>query len=132
MACVIRFTTASFDIAAERPNPINPIAGVSLLLWLRSQVPAELEMSEPDAEDWGWYASVRWKGRAYLIGATAADEEEEGGRREWMLQIDKHRSVTEKLMGREKMTEHDECARYFMGLLEGEPTFSAVSIDPEP
>ena len=130
MTRVIRFTTSKFDVSKERPNPINPIPGESLLLWLRSQVLPEIAMSEPDAEDWGWYSSVEWKGRLYMIGSSAS--EEEGDEREWILQIDKHRSVKEKLFGSEKMSQDDECARYFQRLLEGEASFNAVSVDPEP
>jgi hypothetical protein len=130
MARVIRFTTSKFDVSKERPNPINPIPGESLLLWLRSQVLPEVDMSEPDAEDWGWYSSVEWKGRLYMIGSSAS--EEEGGEREWILQIDKHRSVKEKLFGNEKMSQDDECAAYFQRLLEGEASFNAISVDPEP
>lgn len=129
MARVIRFTTSKFDVSKERPNPINPIPGESLLLWLRSQALPEIAMSEPDAEDWGWYSSVEWKGRLYMIGSSAS--EEEGSEREWILQIDKHRSVKEKLFGNEKMSQDDECARYFQRLLEGEASFNAISVDPE-
>ena len=130
MARVIRFTTSKFDVSKERPNPINPIPGESLLLWLRSQALPEIAMSEPDAEDWGWYSSVEWKGRLYMIGSSAS--EEEGDEREWILQIDKHRSVKEKLFGNEKMSKDDECALYFQRLLEGEASFNAISVDPEP
>ena len=58
MALVIRFRTAKFDVSKERPNPINPIPGESLLLWLRERARPDVVMSEPDAEDWGWYSSV--------------------------------------------------------------------------
>jgi hypothetical protein len=34
MAHVMTFRSSKFDIATETPNPINPIAGESLLLWL--------------------------------------------------------------------------------------------------
>ena len=34
MAHIISFTTDRFDVSGERPNPINPIAGQSVLLWL--------------------------------------------------------------------------------------------------
>ena len=37
MAHVIRFRTDKFDVSKERPNPINPIPGESLLLWLRER-----------------------------------------------------------------------------------------------
>ena len=130
MARVIRFTTAAFDVSKERPNPINPIPGESLLLWLRERARPDVEVSEADAEDWGWYCSVEWQGRVYMLGSSAS--EEENGEREWILQIEKQRSMTEKLLGREKMSKDDACADYFQRLLESEATFKGVSVDPEP
>jgi len=126
---VLCFHTSAFDISKERPNPINPIPGESLLLWLREHA-KDVDVSPPDAEDWGWYSSVEWKGRLYLLGASTSDPEE-NGEREWVLQIDKQRSVTEKLLGRAKMSPDDDCARYFQGLIERETGFRQVSIDPE-
>ena len=131
MPRVIRFISARFDVSKERPNPINPIAGESLLLWLREQVKAAADMSPPEAEDWGWYSFVSWQGRQYLIGSCAS-EEEEGGEREWILQIDKQRSMRERLLGQEKMTRDDECATYFQRLLEQEASFRVVEADAEP
>lgn len=130
MARVVRFTTSLFDVAKERPNPINPIPGESLLLWLSEKSLPRVQVSEPDAEDWGWYSSVVFGGRPYMLGASASDEE--NGEREWVLQIVKHRSLVEKLLGREKLTEGDECAAFFQGLLEQEPNFKNVSVDPQP
>ena len=130
MARVIRFNTAKFDVSKERPNPINPIPGESLLLWLREQAKPHVAVTEPDAEDWGWYSFVEWKGRQYLLGSSAS--EEESGEREWILQVDKQRSVKEKLLGREKMGADDDCAQFFQQLLEDEPSFTAVSVDAEP
>lgn len=129
MAHVIRFSTAKFDVAQERPNPINPIPGASLLLWLRERARPEVAVTEPDAEDWGWYSTVEWKGRSYMLGSSASADE--SGEWEWILQIEKHRSVTEKLLGRAKMEGDDECAKYFGKLLEGEASFKGVSVDPE-
>ena len=128
MARVIRFNTAKFDTSKERPNPINPIPGESLLLWLREQVKPHIELTEPDAEDWGWCSFVDWKGRQYLLGSSAS--EEDSGQREWILQIDKQRSVKEKVMGGEKMGADDDCAQFFQQLLEDEPGFTSVSVDP--
>ncbi|MGB7219274.1 MAG: hypothetical protein WBD07_10745 [Vicinamibacterales bacterium] len=100
-ARVIRFTTATFDVSKERPNPINPIPGESLLLWLRECALPDVKISEPSAEDWGWYSSVEWEGRPYMLGSSASEEER--GEREWILQIEKQRSVAAKLLGRAKM-----------------------------
>ena len=126
MAHVIRFTTDKFDVSKERPNPINPIAGESLLVWLREKAKPRALLTEPDAEDWGWYSYVDWDARQYLLGASASDDD---GEREWVLQIEKQRSVREKILGRETMPADDECAKFFQGLLEAEPAFKAVSVD---
>ena len=130
MARVIRFSTSKFDVSIERPNPINPIPGESLLVWLRDRASAKVAVSEPDAEDWGWYSFVEWNGRQYLLGSSAS--EEEAGEREWILQVEKQRSFKEKLLGRGKMEKEDQCARFFQDLLEQEPSFKGVSVDPEP
>jgi hypothetical protein len=131
MARVIRFITDKFDVSKERPNPINPIPGESLLTWLRERATPRVHLSEPDTEDWGWYSYADWSGRQYLIGASASEEEEGKREREWILQIDKQRSMKEKMLGREAMGNDDECAAYLQSLLEEEPAFKSVSADPE-
>ena len=127
---VIRFTTSTFDVTTERPNPINPIAGESLLKWLRERASAQFALSEPEAEDWGWYASLTHNGRAYMLGSSASDEEE-GGEREWVLQIVKQRSFAERLLGRARLAEDDECAAYFERLIREETGFKRVCVDPQ-
>lgn len=131
MARVLRFYTAAFDVTKERPNPVNPIPGESILLWLIEKAEGAVEISAPESEDWGWYSYADWKGRKYLLGASAYDDEEDG-QREWVLQIEKQRSVREKILGRAKMSQDDECVHYFQGLLEREASFRDVSVDPEP
>ena len=72
MARLISFRTSKFDISKEPPNPINPIAGQSVLTWLKETLAGSgYTLSEPDAEDWGWYMDVHADGQAYLIGALA-------------------------------------------------------------
>jgi len=129
MARVIRFNTSKFDVSQERPNPINPIAGESLLLWLREQAKPHVLLSEPDTEDWGWYSVVDWKGREYMLGSCASDETD--GEREWILQVVKQQSFKEKLLGREKMGSDDECAQFFQKILQQEPAFKELSVDPD-
>jgi hypothetical protein len=127
LAAVIRFTTSAFDVTREHPNPINPIYGESLLLWLAQQIKGRIAIARPEPEDWGWYADIDWNGRAYMLGAAAMDEE--NGEREWVLQIIKHRTLKERLLGREKMRAGDECAEFFRKILEAEPRFTGVSVD---
>jgi len=127
MAEVIRFKTRKFDLSKERPNPINPIFGESLLLWLAEKAGGNPPISPPGTEDWGWYSYIDWHGRSYMLGACAYDEE--NGLHEWVLQIEKQRSLTERLRGREAMTPDDECVKFVLNLLKNEPEFSEVSVD---
>ena len=127
MAVVVRFTTDLFDVARERENPINPIYGESLLRWLGERIGGAHALTPPEAEDWGWYSMLDWQGRQYLIGSSASDEE--GGQREWILQIEKMRSFSEKLLGREWMAQDDACAAYVQALLAAEPAFRGISRD---
>ena len=127
MGIAIRFKTALFDVSKERENPINPIPGESLLVWLGNRLTPGHTLSPPEPEDWGWCSSLTWKGRVYLVGSCAYDEE--NGDREWVLQIDKMRSASEKLFGREKMKADDECAAFLKQLLEGETAVTGVSVD---
>src|SRR5580765_7286326 len=103
MAHVISFTTDRFDISAERPNSINPIAGQSVLLWLREELSrAQYRVTEPDTEDWGWYIDVETTAASYLVGASgeAVDPTPTFA---WVVQVHKERSMTDKLLGRNKM-----------------------------
>ena len=127
MAAVIRFKTRMFDLTKERPNPINPIHGESLLIWLAERTKENLSISSPDAEDWGWYSHVDWHGRSYMLGACAYDEED--GLNEWVLQIEKQRTAMERLRGKETMAPEDECVEFFLKLLKSEPQISEVSVD---
>ena len=91
MAHVISFKTARFDVSKEPPNRINPIAGQSVLVWLRQELlTAGYKSTEPDTEDWGWYIDVEAEGAHYLVGASA-DAESSTREIEWILQVHKHR-----------------------------------------
>ena len=65
-----------------------------------------------------------------MIGSSAS--EEEGDEREWILQIDKHRSVKESFSGTRKCPRTMSARLSFQRLLEGEASFNAISVDPEP
>jgi len=59
VAHVVSFRSSKFDVSAETPNPINPIAGQSVLTWLRGELAkAHYTATEPGTEDWGWYIDV--------------------------------------------------------------------------
>lgn len=127
---VIHFKSSCFDVSTEPENPINPIRGASLLRWLIERLPEELDMSEPDAEDWGWYSYVTWQGRQYLVGACAHGSAD--GTHEWVLQVDKTRGFVERLFGRARVTEEDYVFSLIMGLISREPAFTEVSVESGP
>jgi putative acetyltransferase len=131
MAHVISFRTARFDTSMETPNPINPIAGQSILNWLREELAnAGYRCSHPDAEDWGWYIDVEGHGATYLVGASA-DAEGEAGDRDWTIQVHKNRSFREKLLGGNRMTTDDPLSALIERLVRADSQHQQVSVDKE-
>jgi len=120
-----------FDVSKEDKNPINPIFGKSLLVWLKDKISDSVEIDDPDAEDWGWYSYINWKGRRYLLGSTAYVEEgdDPSAEIEYIFQVDKVRSLSEKLFGREKMTHNDDCFMYIKSLFESEKEMNEVTTE---
>jgi hypothetical protein len=125
----IAFKTAKFDTGKERPNPINPIAGESILNWLRDEVfHGKYPCTKPDYEDWGWYMNVSYHGRTYMVGGIAFDEDRDdaGLAIEWLVQIDKERSIRERLLGREKLDGNDPFVQEIFHALSEEASFADV------
>lgn len=127
----IHFETSISDVSKEKENPINPIRGISLLLWLREELKGKIEITEPDAEDGCWYTDLEWQGRNYLIGASAFFDEGDNptDELEWVFQIDKYRNFKEKLFGKNKMTKEDRCFVFFKAFFENHPQISSVEAD---
>src|SRR5688500_11183553 len=106
MTHLVTFTSSQFDVAAETPNPINPIAGESVLKWLRERLLGDgYEITEPEPEDWGWFIYVNRGEVTYLIGASS--DVDESDPREWIIQIHRQRSLKDKLLGQNKLVEGD-------------------------
>ena len=131
MAHVVSFRTTRFDAAAETPNPINPIAGESVLTWLRAELAkAGYATTEPSAEDWGWYMDVKRDADAYLVGASA-DPDGTAASLEWFVQVHKHRSLKDKLLGRNKMTVDDPLSALIERVVRGDSQIEDVHVDRE-
>ena len=129
MAHLVSFRTAKFDVRAEDPNEINPIAGQSALNWLRVELgKAKYTATEPDTEDWGWYIDVQGEGVSYLVGASA-DAESRTPDVEWVIQVHKHRSLKDKLLGQNKIAADDPLVRLIEHLVRADPQFSDVSVE---
>ena len=128
MAHVISFKTARFDVSKEPPNRINPIAGQSVLVWLRQELStAGYKSTEPDTEDWGWYIDVEG-GASYLVGASG-DAEGSTPDVEWTLQIHKVRSMKDRLLGRNKMASDDPLSALVESLIRADSRIEQISVD---
>jgi hypothetical protein len=129
MSHVFSFRTVRFDVSRETPNPINPIAGESVLLWLRQELlKAGYKTTQPDTEDWGWYIDVEGACASYLIGASA-DVGETPPDVDWTLQIEKLRSTKDKLLGRNKMAPDDQLAALVEMILRADSAIEHLSVD---
>ena len=129
MAHLISFTTDRFDVSAERPNPINPIAGQSVLLWLREELSkAQYRVTEPDTEDWGWYIDVESAAGSYLIGASA-DAADPFPTVAWVVQVHKNRSLKDKVLGRNKMAADDPLFALIERIVRGDSRIECVAVE---
>ena len=129
MVHLVGFRTSRFDVSTETPNPINPIAGQSVLGWLRGELEkAQYSSTEPATEDWGWYIDVKGADGSYLVGASA---EVEGSTKdvEWIIQVDKHRTLKDKLLGRNKLAADDPLVALIERLVRADPEIADVSVD---
>ena len=128
MAHVITFRSSKFDPAMETPNPVNPIAGESVLLWLRAQLKeSPYQATAPATEDWGWYVDVSGAAGTYLVGASA--DAAERGAIDWTIQIHKHRSLTDKLTGAKKMAADDPLSALVERILRADPDIGEVEVE---
>ena len=132
MAHVITFRSARFDTASEPPNPINPIPGESVLRWLRERLAgSRYETTAPAAEDWGWYLDATVDGATYLVGAGGAEVEESPGHVDWTIQIHKHRSLRDKLTGRNKLAGDDPLSSAIERLVRQDSGITGIEVERE-
>ncbi|MFT7042847.1 MAG: hypothetical protein ACJAW7_001605 [Candidatus Azotimanducaceae bacterium] len=129
MALLITLTTSRFDPSQEPENDINPIAGHSLLVWLREEILGDgCETTEPATEDWGWYIDALTDFDQYMIGSICYWEKGDSidGPLEWMLQIHKNRTLKDKLLGRNKLDPDDPFFGRILAALNAEGSFLDV------
>lgn len=129
MAHLISFSTSRFDVSKETPNPINPIAGQSVLGWLREELGKhDYRSTEPATEDWGWYMDVEGGGASYMVGASG-DAQGSGPNVDWVVQVDRHRSFKDRLLGRGKMAVDDPLVTILQRIVRADNSLEQVSVD---
>ncbi len=107
MPYLLAFSSAKFDVSKESPNPINPIAGESVLAWLRTAlIAAHYQVTEAAPEDFGWLVEVRGGGASYMVVASG-DAQVTDAEIAWTIQVRKNRSLSDKLLGKNQLTVDD-------------------------
>src|SRR5688500_18807064 len=129
MPPVTTCTTSRVDIASEPPKPTTPIAGHSVLAWLRGALDrAGGRSTDPATEDWGWYIDAERRAGAYVLGASA-DAHEPTSEVEWTVQVHKSRSLKDTLLRANKLTPDDPLTALIERTLRAEPAITAVEVD---
>ena len=130
MSHLVTFRSAKFDPEAEPANPINPIAGHAVLVWLMDSLRAAgYEGGEPDAEDWGWYVDVTGHNATYLVGASGDRQPGDHGATDWTIQIHRHRSLTDTLFGRNAHAPDDPLTALVERVVRADPNSTNVDVD---
>ncbi len=127
MHYVISFETSIFDLDSERENSINPIKGLSVAEWFKPRfLEKGIEVGEIDEEDWGWYSIAKYQGNSYLLGFIAFPDEKGVENPEIIVQVDKERTIFEKLLGKNKMEYSDKVIAAVKSIISSTPDFNKV------
>lgn len=95
MTFVLTFKTSRFAFVEEPENPINPIRGYAVALWAKEELEHRVDsISTVDHEDWGWYLDTVLEDQSYMLGFCINSED---AVEEVIVQIEKHRSIIQKI-----------------------------------
>lgn len=125
----ILFDTDRFNLSETKEHFINPCCfGDDLANWLRAKLLERgIPTIEPGQEDWGWYIESRLGGNSYFIGIGGAAEESapKSNLGEWRI-MKKHRSLWEKLGGKNRTSLDDPIFAVIREILEREDDFKSI------
>jgi len=121
----ILFETSRFNLSRVGPHFINPCCfGEDVAGWLRERLRSEgWEVTEPDQEDWGWYVEASRDGASYTLGLGGIPNDEDGGsdEGEWRVMVTKHRSLIDRLRGKNRLIEDEPILTLIESVLRSEP-----------
>lgn len=127
MAYVISFNSNIFDLDNEKENSINPIKGISVGEWLNPILEGKgISVTDIDEEDWGWYSIATFNSEKYLIGYTAIPNQISDKDAEIIIQVNKERSLIEKVFGKNKLSENDSVINVISGIIKNTAEFKDV------
>jgi hypothetical protein len=102
-----------------------------VLNWLRSELlQANSQSAEPGTEDWGWYIDVTSGDASYMVGASA-DASEPAERVDWVIQVEKVRSLKERMLGRNLLAADDPLCALIERLVKAGEDNRDISVERE-
>jgi hypothetical protein len=124
------FTTTAFvdsaEAVAERVNA--EIGGHALATWLAGALrEAGIQAGEPWVEDHGWDFDIRDGTRLYLC--ACAIEEDGAASREGHVSVDLHRSMADRLLGRNTLAPDDRVVGRVREILGSAPGIARLAKD---
>lgn len=107
MTRVFTFQTDEFQSRSEPENPHNSIRGQSVAVWMKVQLETfGVGVTEVGAQDWGWCVDAQADGESYMLGFSILDADPNENE-EIVVQVHKHRSLFEKLSGKNPLHTED-------------------------
>jgi hypothetical protein len=102
---IVQFKSAVFNVTQVQPHFINDCCfGEDVALWLRPQLQQlGYEATEPGQEDWGWHLDCTRDGVTHTLNIGGYDDE--SGRGEWRIIVERNRSLKERILGRNQQIE---------------------------
>jgi hypothetical protein len=90
-----------------------------------------MTVTEPDQEDWGWYFDARNTGAAYFVGVGGNSDHDtaSSNRGEWRLMVEKHRTLWDKLAGKNRLREDDEFLEILKEIVSNDPGMELIGIE---
>jgi hypothetical protein len=126
----ILFRSSRFNLSKVGEHFINPCCfGEDLAAWLRPKLAEKnIETARPYQEDWGWELPVMHGSHSYYLcmSGNADDSGVNSDEGEWLIIVEKRRSIWQHLTSRGKIATSDALVGLIEQILSNEPTIRNV------
>lgn len=130
----ILFEAGSFNATEVKPHFVNDCCfGEDVAVWLRDELVARGHpTTDPGQEDWGWYIETTVGGNTYFVGiGTTGECDDHPGRAEWRLMVERHRSLWDKLRGRNRTANDEAVCGVLLDVLAMNPDVTRPRFESE-